>query len=413
MTTLLSVSALLITVLFMQMATGALGPLDTLSAIELGFTNIQIGILGAAHFTGFIFGCFGAPMLVKRVGHARAYIVIVALSIVTILMHPIFQNVWAWCLFRVFAGLAIATSFTAIESWLNAKLTRQNRGQFFSLYRLMDMFGALAAQALISILVPVEHLSYTILAIILCISLLPLGLTKSVQPELPKTIGLDPLFALRISPLAVIGVLIVGATSSVIRMIGPLFAYESNLMPAEIGLFLSLFIIGGAIIQLPVGYLSERFSPRQLLGLFSGLTVFASLTVNVIDTEEVLGIRILFIMVFIFGLTTMPLYSICAIHANNLISLKQMTSLSASLIFFFAIGAIISPVFAGYLIETFGTDAMFLYFAALHAILLIYTVYRALIRPDVASPKRNYVYIPRTSLFIAKTIRSIKRQNNG
>ena len=244
MTTLLSVSALLITVLFMQMATGALGPLDTLSAIELGFTNIQIGILGAAHFTGFIFGCFGAPMLVKRVGHARAYIVIVALSIVTILMHPIFQNVWAWCLFRVFAGLAIATSFTAIESWLNAKLTRQNRGQFFSLYRLMDMFGALAAQALISILVPVEHLSYTILAIILCISLLPLGLTKSVQPELPKTIGLDPLFALRISPLAVIGVLIVGATSSVIRMIGPLFAYESNLMPAEIGLFLSLFIIG-------------------------------------------------------------------------------------------------------------------------------------------------------------------------
>ena len=300
MTTLLSVSALLITVLLMQMATGALGPLDTLSAIELGFTNIQIGILGAAHFTGFIFGCFGAPMLVKRVGHARAYIVIVALSIVTILMHPIFQNVWAWCLFRVFAGLAIATSFTAIESWLNAKLTRQNRGQFFSLYRLMDMFGALVAQALISILVPVEHLSYTILAIILCISLLPLGLTKSGQPELPKTIGLDPLFALRISPLAVIGVLIVGATSSVIRMIGPLFAYESNLMPAEIGLFLSLFIIGGAIIQLPVGYLSERFSPRQLLGLFSGLTVFASLTVNVIDTEEVLGIRILFIMVFIF-----------------------------------------------------------------------------------------------------------------
>ena len=59
----------------------------------------------------------------------------------------------------------------------------------------MDMMGALIAQSLIAILIPVENLSYMILAIILCISLLPLGLTKSVQPELPESGGLDPLFA--------------------------------------------------------------------------------------------------------------------------------------------------------------------------------------------------------------------------
>ena len=383
MTTLLSISALLITVLLMQMGTGALGPLDTLSGIQLGFTTIEIGIIGAAHFTGFIIGCFGAPALVRRVGHARAYIVTVALSVIAILLHPIFPVFWAWCLFRVFTGLAIATSFTAIESWLNAKLTKQNRGRFFSLYRMMDMFGALIAQSLIAVLIPVENLSYMLLAIILIVSLLPLGLTKSVQPELPETGRLDPLFAIRISPLAVIGVLIVGATGSVIRMIGPLFAYESNLGPAEIGLFLSLFIIGGAVIQLPVGYLSERFSPRQLLGLFSSLTIIASAGINFMDVQEIFGVRTLFVLVFIFGLTTMPLYSICAIHANNLIPPTQMTALSASLIFIFAVGAIISPVLAGYLIELFGTEAMFIYFAALHVILLIYTGYRALIRPDL------------------------------
>ena len=99
MTTLLSISALLITVMLMQMGTGALGPLDTLSAIELRFSNIQIGIIGAAHFTGFIIGCFGAPALVRRVGHARAYIVTVALSITAVLLHPIFPTFWAWCLF--------------------------------------------------------------------------------------------------------------------------------------------------------------------------------------------------------------------------------------------------------------------------------------------------------------------------
>ena len=105
----------------------------------------------------------------------------------------------------------------------------------------------------------------------------------------------------------------------------------------------------------------------------------------------------------------MPIYSICAIHANDLIHAKQMTSLSASLIFIFALGAIISPVFVGYLIQIFGPHAMFIYFAALHIVLLVFTGYRALIRPDKA-PKRKYVYIPRTSLFIAKTIKSMKRK---
>ena len=128
------------------------------------------------------------------------------------------------------------------------------------------------------------------------------------------------------------------------------------------------------------------------------------------DVQEIFGVRTLFVLVFIFGLTTMPLYSICAIHANNLIPPTQMTALSASLIFIFAVGAIISPVLAGYLIELFGTEAMFIYFAALHVILLIYTGYRALIRPDLA-PRRQYVYIPRTSLFIAKTIKSMKRRS--
>ena len=130
MNTLLSVAALLLTIMLMQMGMGALGPLDTLSAIELQFTNIQIGLIGASHFAGFILGCFSAPALLRRVGHARTYIVAAACSILTILMHPIFPIFWAWCLFRILAGFSVAISFTAIESWLNAKLTTQNRGPY-------------------------------------------------------------------------------------------------------------------------------------------------------------------------------------------------------------------------------------------------------------------------------------------
>jgi MFS family permease len=265
------------------------------------------------------------------------------------------------------------------------------------------------AQAMISFLIPTYFLSYSLLAILICLSLMPLGLTKTVQPAMPETQKIDVLFAFRISPLAALGVLVVGATGSALRMIGPLFAYELNFTPTQIAIFLSLPLIAGMLIQLPIGYLAERATPRQLIGALSGITILISAGFTLIEMDEVFGIKTIFILVFIFGLTTMPLYSLSAIHANNQTDEQDMTTLSASLIFLFGIGAIISPVIASYIIEHFGPLSMFTYFAAMHLLLLSYTAYRALTRPlDV--PLRPYIYIPRTSLFIAKTIKSLRRR---
>lgn len=407
MNTLLAISALLFTIFLMQAGSGALGPLDVLSAIEMGFTSTQIGSIGGAHFVGFIIGCIISPALVKRVGHARAYGVVASLAIMAVILHPVLPYFWAWLMLRIFNGIAIAGSFTAIESWLNAKLNNQNRVRYFSFYRTIDMVGGLVAQIMIIVLLPAHFVSYTVIAVLICLSLLPLGLTQSVQPQMPKQEKFRPLFAFQISPLAVIGVVIVGATSSVIRMIGPLFAYKSELSTTQTGAFLALFVVGGAVASMPFGFLTERYSNRQMLATLSLLALICSLAFRFFGDINIGGIPSLFILIFIFGASTMPLYSLCATHANNLTTQQDMTALSASLIFFFAGGAIISPVLAAELIDWFGPNAMFSYFAGLHALLLLFTLYRSRIRPDVPTTKA-YMYIPRTTLFIAKTIRTLR-----
>ena len=407
MNTLFALSALLITIFLMQAGSGALAPLDALSAIELNFTSTQIGAIGGAHFIGFIIGCIISPALVKRVGHARAYGVVASLAIMAVILHPMLPYFWAWFVLRIFNGVAIAGSFTAIESWLNAKLNNKNRARYFSFYRTIDMAGGLIAQTMIIVLVPAHFISYSVITLLICLSLLPLGLTQSVQPQMPEQERFRPLFAYQVSPLAVIGVIVVGATSSVVRMIGPLFAYKTNLTTTQTGIFLSLFVIGGALAQLPSGHLTERYSCRPMLASLSLVAVVSSLTFHFFGETHIAGIPFVFILVFLFGVSTMPLYSLCATHANNLTKEKDMTALSASLIFFFAAGAIVSPVLAGELIERLGPTAMFSYFAALHFILLIYTLYRAQKRPNIPTNK-TYMYIPRTTLFIAQTIRTLR-----
>jgi MFS family permease len=78
--------------------------------------------------------------------------------------------------------------------------------------------------------------------------------------------------------------------------------------------------------------------------------------------------------------------------------------LSASLIFFYALGAIISPIIAGYITGRFGTSYLFIYISLAHILLMSFTVWRAIARP-VSSDDKPYAYYPRTTMFIANIIR--------
>jgi len=68
----LSFSSLLLSVTLLQLGSGALGPFDVISGLALGFTDQQLGLLGSAHFIGFITGCWCGPRLIGGVCHSRA-----------------------------------------------------------------------------------------------------------------------------------------------------------------------------------------------------------------------------------------------------------------------------------------------------------------------------------------------------
>ena len=221
---LLSISALLLTVFLVQTGIGSMGPLAALSAISYGFSAFEIGLIGASHFVGFIAGCFLAPYLLFRVSHSRAFSFMAGLAVISVLLHPIFDYPIAWMILRIFIGFSVAGSYTAIESWLNSKLTNHNRSRFFSIYKMIDLAGGLISQALIISLMPGHYISFSIIAIIICLSFLPLALTTSVPPDIEIPDRIRPLLAFTISPLAATGAIIVGATSAAVRMVGPIFA---------------------------------------------------------------------------------------------------------------------------------------------------------------------------------------------
>ena len=337
---LISLSALLVSTLFVQMGIGALRPFDAISGQALGFTPVEIGLLASGHFAGFLLGCIFGPVLVRRAGHSRAFAVMAGMAVISIIAHPILPDALFWAFIRILSGFSVAGCYTLIESWLQAKITNAIRGRVFSIYRLVDMSGQVIANAMIAMLVPASYVSYNIIAIIMCLAILPLAVTQSKEPELPARVSYQPLFAISVSPLAALGVVVAGLSTATFGSVGPIYAIAMGLDLSQIALFLVLSSIGGILSQMPAGILADRVPRRSVLLFFSILaTVLCVLMTFSAGDLRIAGIPQVYMLSFLFGFATFPIYSLCAAHASDFVEQDRMLTLSASLIFLYATGA--------------------------------------------------------------------------
>ena len=406
MRTIISFAALFLSVILLQLSTGGVGPLDAISGLTLGFSTEQIGLLGSAHFLGFFAGCWWAPRLMGSVGHSRAFAVCTALGAMGLIGHTLTESPYVWAALRIASGTCVAGCYTVIEAWLNAKVTNETRGRAMGTYRIADMGASLSAQLIIAVLPPASYVSYNLLAILCCASLLPLMLTRASQPETPDAPRLRPKLAWRCSPLAVAGVIVSAISSASFRMVGPVYGQEVGLGVDQIAFFLAAFVLGGALAQYPVGWLADKYDRRWVLIWMSGAAVVSCGVTMASSGTGTIGVML---AAGLFGITTFPIFSISSAHANDFATTEQRVELSAALMFWYALGAIASPYISSTLIQQFGPGALFAFVATGHVFLIVFGLARMRSRPT-PEDRTNYVYSPRTSFTIG---RLLKRSREG
>ncbi len=394
----ISFAALFISVIFLQLHSGAMGPLDALSGVQEGFTQTQVGLLGSAHFAGFFIGCWWAPRLMGTAGHIRAFAAFAATGTIGALAHPLYIDPLAWSLLRMLTGLAVAGCYTVVEAWLQAKVTNETRGRTLGIYRFVDLAASLAAQLLIGVLEPASYVSYNILAILCCAAILPLMLTSSKPPTPQGVLRLRPLKAILLSPLGVAGVIVAGVTMPAFRMVGAVYGQEVGLRPEQIGIFLAVAILGGAIAQFPAGWLADKFDRRWvLIGTSLCSIIVCAITATLSEPTQ----SSVFLMGFLFGIFTMPVFSLSAAHANDFADPDFVVELSAALMFLYGIGAIASPLMASYLIQNYGPGAMFGMISVAHLGLVLFGLFRMTVR-DTNETRSAYAYLPRTTFILGR-----------
>lgn len=394
MTSLLApISSLLGGVALLLLGHGLLNTLLTLRGIAEGYSTGMIGLLMSGYFAGFLVGTWLAPSLIRRVGHIRTFAFYAALAAIAVLLHVMIVNPWVWLMLRVLYGVALVTLYMVIESWLNAQVSGEKRGQVFALYMAVNLGSLAAAQQLLSLDSPMNFTLFALAAILICAALMPITLTRQAQPAQPDMPATDLLQLARIAPLPLMAAGISGLTLGGFWGLAPVYASQSGFDASGVGLLMSITILGGAVLQWPIGLFSDKHDRRLvMLWVVAIAAVLGGLITPLTSGPLLLG------MMFLWGGLAFSIYSIAVAQMVDQLHPDEILSGSSGLLLANGFGAAFGPVVAGGLMSVLGPKALPVFFAVTLAFLAIYSYFRSRRVIDlVTEPHGHFTPMLRTS----------------
>jgi MFS family permease len=383
---LVAIGAILFSTALYIMGNGLVGVLIPVRGHMAGFSNLTLGFIGSFYFAGFVIGCFAGPRLVARVGHSRSFAVGAGISAATVLLQSMFVSELFWILLRGAFGMAAACIYMVIESWLNDRASNENRGRIFSVYLTVNFISIIAGQMLFATGSPSGFVLFSLAAVFYALCLVPMGLTQLPPPHAAHVPALRPLRLYRISPVGVIGCIAVGFANSAVWTLAPVFAQAHGLNKGWIAVFMSIFTLGGALVQLPLGRWSDRVDRRVIIATVCVLSCVLGLALATFGGTERWTILPL---IFVFGMVALPLYGLSVAHTNDRIQRADFIETSATLLLINSLASIVGPTLAALVMGWAGTGALFFYSAAIHAAMAVFTVLRISIRDEPPDAHRE------------------------
>ncbi|HVY20951.1 MAG TPA: MFS transporter [Bauldia sp.] len=377
---LVAVASLLLGSAFLLIAGGLHGILLPIRGAEAGFNLAELGLLGTGWSAGFISGCLLIPHVVRRVGHVRSYGALASVAAVTILLNVLFIDPVAWIAFRALNGFCFAGAAMVVESWLNERATRENRGTLFSVYQMVNFAASTTGQLLLVIKPPSDFFFFAIGAIFYCLAILPTALStaKSPQPLTGARIDVKRLY--EISPVGAVVSFLIGLVNGAFGTLGPVFGQQIGLPVRDISFMMAGALIGGSLIQFPLGWLSDRTDRRRvLIGVAVGAAVIGT-TFAIFHPHTP---AVVTVMAILFGAMIYPMYALTVAHANDFAASDEFVKIASSLLLLYGIGTMLGPLAAAYAMGHFAPEGIFVFTAAVHITIIGYVAYRITQRPTL------------------------------
>ena len=345
-----------------------------------GFAPTWAGGILTGLSAGGIAGCLLTGAIVRRIGHARAYMVLSALIVLSNAAVGAGAYPVQWIFARALYGFAISGMFIVAQSWLNDAVDNSIRGRVMAAFYVSYVVGLGIGSALMGMLdigsaqAPLIGIAFTAL------SMLPIGMTRLAQPPAPEAASVAVRRAWRISPVGVAGMLAVGGLSMMIAGFTPIHATAKGFTQQEVAVLLVCMPLCTLLFQIPFGWISDRTDRRYVLIAASLLVAVAGVAAARYDAAALTVILVIYV---VWSGASESIYSLASAHANDRAAKDDLVTLSSSMLFAWSVSGFIIPGLGTALTAVYGTQS-FIYVAIVIAIAFgLFVIWRVLRAPPV------------------------------
>lgn len=386
MSTVVSIAALLVGSALLLLAGGLHSLLLPVRGLAEGFSDASLGLLGAGWAMGYMAGCLLVPVIVKRVGHVRTFGALCSLAGITLLLNLLLMDAVAWIILRSISGFCFAGAAMIVESWLNERATNETRGKIFGIYTMINLGATTAGQMLLTTGDPNGFTFFVVGSIIYSLALLPTALSTASSPTPLTQARLDPKKLWRNSPIAVVAVFLVGISNGAFGTLGAVYGRRIGLDVSDIAIMMSLALLAGAVIQIPVGFLSDRTDRRLVLVGLALAAMALGTSISIFGgTSPLLTIA----LIGSFGGTIYSMYPVIVAHASDHADPGDFLKTSGGLLLIFGTGTMIGPLAAAGLMTATSPGALFQVTAAAHLTMMLFAIWRMTQRAALSTEEKT------------------------
>ena len=340
-----------------------------------------IGLVMSLYFVGMLLGSLYGRHLISRVGHIRIFAACASVATLCALLHSIWSVPLVWGVLRVLIGFTNATFFMTMETWLSESSTSENRATVFGSYQFVTYFGLALGQLMLNFAEPQDPILYIYVAMLFCLCMIPVLMSRSGGPRInePESMPLKTLY--RTSPLGVVGIMISGICLGAFYNMSSVYGADVGMTKSQIATFMSATMVGGFLLQFPVGKLAAIFDRRTVLVMTLLVACLAAMVLPIMATQGEMIITIACAVILSGALACV--YPIALADAFDRLKPSEMVAASGKLILAYATGGAIGPYTSSLVMKQVGADALFGYLIVASLILVAFVMYRMSIRSAV------------------------------
>ena len=366
-----NLSAAIAAITVFGFALGLMFPLLSLLLEQRGYSDDVIGLNAAMSPIGILIFSVVIPTLSRRYGHKRVALVAALVTALLILSYKVLWPIEWWFVLRLLQGMSVSTLFVLSEAWVVKFSEGRHRGKIVALYASVLSVSFGAGPLLISVIGVDGWAPFVIGAVVLLLAMIPIALVRDTIPDDEPEPSTSFAQFFPKAPVLLMSILTFAVFDAAVLALLPVYGVRVGLDTQIASAALSALVIGNAVLQLPIGWLADRYRKRLVMTWLAVLT-----TLLLLALPFVMGTWAMWPLLPVLGAAGAGLYTVGLAELGDRFQGEELIAGSAAFSTMWGAGALIGSALGGVAMHLMGPHGLPIALAAFFVVFLAMIFWR-------------------------------------